>query len=95
LVVLPSFSEGIPNVLREGMMCGRPFVATRVGGIPEITRPPIGRLVEPGDPDGLADALQGMLDEQPKVDEKVVREVCITWEESARQVADCIRGVLR
>jgi glycosyltransferase involved in cell wall biosynthesis len=36
VTVLPSLSEGVPNVLMESIACGTPFVASRVGGIPEI-----------------------------------------------------------
>jgi glycosyltransferase involved in cell wall biosynthesis len=57
LVVLPSRSEGVPNVLLEAAACGTPYVATRVGGIPEIAGRAHHLLVPPGDPGALADAL--------------------------------------
>ena len=57
LTVLPSHSEGVPNVLLESIAAGTPFVATRVGGIPEIADPALDRLVAPGDAAAMADAI--------------------------------------
>lgn len=57
VTVLPSLSEGIPNVLLESITCGTPFVASRVGGIPEIADPHLDSLVPPGVPEALAAAL--------------------------------------
>jgi glycosyltransferase involved in cell wall biosynthesis len=61
VLALPSWNEGMPNVVVEALACGRPVVATRVGGIPELVRPDVGALVAPRDPEALADALQRVL----------------------------------
>jgi teichuronic acid biosynthesis glycosyltransferase TuaC len=62
LVTLPSYMEGCPNVVLEALACGRPVVATNVGGIPEIMSDLCGRLVPPRDPVLLAGALVAVLD---------------------------------
>ncbi|HUB27463.1 MAG TPA: glycosyltransferase [Tepidisphaeraceae bacterium] len=88
IVALPSFSEGIPNVLREAMQCHRPFVATRVGGIPEISDPATTHLVAPGDARELAEALEQMLQAPPRVDESVAGRYNITWEQSFQKIKE-------
>jgi glycosyltransferase involved in cell wall biosynthesis len=57
LFMLPSHSEGLPNVLLEACAAARPVVATCVGGVPEVIQDGInGLLVSPGRPDLLARA---------------------------------------
>jgi len=50
--VLSSKAEGLPNVVLEALALGRPVVATRAGGTPEVLPP--GALVNVGDADALA-----------------------------------------
>jgi glycosyltransferase involved in cell wall biosynthesis len=61
VLVLPSRSEGVPNVLLEAAGCGLPFVASDVGGIPEIAELGQSRLVPPEEPALLAQAIESML----------------------------------
>jgi glycosyltransferase involved in cell wall biosynthesis len=60
--VLPSRSEGVPCVLLEAAACGTSFVASNVGGIPEVAEMGHGRLVEPEDPAALARSIARELD---------------------------------
>lgn len=62
VVCLPSHREGVPNVVLEAMACGRPVVATRVGGIPEVVPEFAGILVEPHSSVAVADALRRCLE---------------------------------
>jgi len=58
LLVLPTFREGCPNVVREALACGLPVVASRVGGVPElISTDDVGLLTDPGDVESLAGAI--------------------------------------
>ncbi len=58
LFVLASFEDAFPTVLLEAMAAGLPVVASRVGGIPEIT---VETLVPPGDARALANAVRDLL----------------------------------
>lgn len=65
--VLPSLSEGIPNVLMEAMAFGIPIISTSVGGIAGVIRhKENGLLVEPGSATALAEAITELIDD-PKL----------------------------
>jgi glycosyltransferase involved in cell wall biosynthesis len=56
--VLPSGNEGTPVSAIEALAAGRPVVATRVGGVPDVVRDGVdGFLVETGDVEALAERL--------------------------------------
>ena len=64
LFVLPSRSEGLPNALLEALRADVPVVATTVGAVPEVVgSSAAARLVPPGSPSALADAIQEVISE--------------------------------
>jgi glycosyltransferase involved in cell wall biosynthesis len=62
VLCLPSYDEGVPMALLEGMSNAIPIVATPVGGVPDlICSGENGLLVSPGDVEGLARAIVSLL----------------------------------
>jgi glycosyltransferase involved in cell wall biosynthesis len=67
LFVHPSHEEGFSNAILEAMAGGLPVVACEVGGNPEVVRDDVtGLLVPPRDPERLAAAMRGLLDDGEK-----------------------------
>jgi peptidoglycan/xylan/chitin deacetylase (PgdA/CDA1 family)/glycosyltransferase involved in cell wall biosynthesis len=93
LTVLPSWSEGLPNTLRESLACGTPFVASRVGGIHEIADGPRNRLVPPGEPAALADAIDQGLRERHGFG--TAGPSAQGWEESARSLVGILAPLVK
>ena len=64
MLVLPSLNEGMGRVLVEAMAAGKPVVASRVGGIPDLVRHgETGYLVPPADEKALANGIKKLLDD--------------------------------
>lgn len=57
VLVLPSYNEGLPMAILEGMACGKAIISTTVGAIPEVVKEENGILIEPGDTEKLSEAL--------------------------------------
>lgn len=66
LFVLPSYTEGFPNVILESMACACPIISTPVGAIPEMldsqSSEPCGSLVDVGDVKGLQSMIESYLE---------------------------------
>ena len=87
LFVLPSLNEGNPTVMFECLGCGRPFIGTKVGGVPEIiTSEDYGLLCEPADSEKLAKNLLMALDKE--WDAKKIEEYSaqFTWDAISKEI---------
>lgn len=94
--VLPSLNEGNPTVMFECLGCGKPFVGTNVGGIPEIiTSEDYGLLCEPEDSEELAKNILMALDKE--WDCRKIKEYSrqFTWENLATKMLMVYHSVLR
>ncbi|MEY7849614.1 glycosyltransferase family 4 protein [Natrarchaeobius sp. A-rgal3] len=68
IYVLPTYAEGLPIAMLEGMAGGNAIVSTTVGSIPEVVGDENGILVEPGDVDDLHDALETLIASPERVE---------------------------
>jgi len=85
VLALPSYNEGYPNVVIEALSCGRPVIATNVGGILELVNEQSGILVAPRDSRALADAIETALERN--WDERLISEQFRrSWDEAAGEM---------
>lgn len=61
VVIIPSLSEGVPNVLFESMENSKLVLATKVGGIPEVLASEEGILISPNDINSLSSEISKLL----------------------------------
>lgn len=101
LLVLSSLSEGLPSILLESMACGKPMIATDVGGIAEILQDGrTGRLVPAQDAQALSRALVDMLVDHPEQLQQMGHAAYqasqeLTWEQNAHKMIACYESLVQ
>jgi len=63
LLILPSISESFGLVLLEALACGKPVIGSNIPGIREIINDKVGLLVNPNNPQEIADTIDLLLDD--------------------------------
>ncbi len=94
--VLPSLNEGNPTVMFECLGCGKPFIGTRVGGIPEtINSEKYGLLSEPGNVQELAGNILASLNHTWDTEEILDYSKQFTWKTISKEILDVYSQVCK
>lgn len=99
VAALASDTEGFPNALLEAMAMGRPVVARRLGGIPELVRDGEGGFLVGSEPREMADRLIEIL-QDTELRERMGRSArthaeSFTWDRVVQETEDVYQEVLR
>ncbi len=99
LLVLPSLSEGSPNVILEAMAGGTPAIATRVGGIPDLVKHgETGFLIEPGNTMEIAYYMNKLIHNEnfrAELEKNCLKEVQrYSWKNVLKSIEDELRLVV-
>jgi glycosyltransferase involved in cell wall biosynthesis len=97
--VLPTYAEGLPIALLEGMAGGNAVVTTDVGAIPEVLDEESGWMLEPGEVTGLADALDAVANAPEQAEamgrhNRAIVEARYSWPVVVGRLVDLYRSVV-
>lgn len=95
MFVLPSLNEGNPTVMFECLGCGKPFVGTKVGGIPEIiVSDDYGLLCDSAKPKELAENILLALDKNWNSDLITKYSAQFSWDKISEQILQIYSQVM-
>ena len=87
VVILPSLNEGNPTVMFEALGCGKPFIGTKVGGMPEIiSSDDYGYLVNIADPIDLMNKISAALNRNWDQQKILVYAKQYSWDIIAKEI---------
>lgn len=69
MFILPSYSEGFPNVVMEAMALSKPIIATSVGAIPDMLSEDCGLIIEPRSPEAIINAVRTFISNPSMMEE--------------------------
>lgn len=96
-LIYPSVYEGFGLPPLEAMACGVPVIVSNVSSLPEVVGD-TGLLIDPHDVDGLASAIQTLVDSpglrQELSHKALQRSATFTWSRCVEQTVDAYRAVL-
>ncbi len=100
IMMMPSLSEGFGVAALEASACGRPVIASNVGGVPEVVKDGVtGLLVPPGNVAALADAINRLARDQSRMEQmgKAGHEFVSAnydWNRSLDQMSELYRRIV-
>jgi glycosyltransferase involved in cell wall biosynthesis len=95
ITCLPSYREGVPNVIMESMSCGIPVVASDVGGIPEVLPSFAGIMVPAENESALASALNSALSTEWDADAIRKHVGAFTWKNTVDEIESLMMNAVK
>lgn len=78
VLVLASYSEGLPMVIMEAFHAGCAIIATSIGAIPEVVNERNGFVIEPGNKEQLSSAIKMLLDDSSIINQMKANNIKVS-----------------